>query len=56
MKRIPRLLSGILLKGLIQFRMEVFKRNGIDSGKWITFGFFGRQNFKRGAGINQKED
>ena len=39
LKRVSRFLFGIFLKGLIEFRMEVFKRNRIDSGKWITLGF-----------------
>jgi hypothetical protein len=30
------------LKGLIEPGMKVFKRNGIDPGKWITLGFLGK--------------
>ncbi len=45
LKRISRLLFGILLKGLVEFRMEVFKRDRIYPGKRISLGFLELQSF-----------
>ena len=55
LKGIPGFLPGVLLEGLIEQGMKVFKRNRISPGKWVSPGFVRGQNPGRSAGIKENE-